>query len=364
MNDATTGSPQGSGVTLANWRQAPWNAWAFHHIPEILPVMRIAHDPAQVSALPKAAARARRSRLHGAGRRALDARAATAAKPRPTGSWCCTRGASRSSGTATAFPPAIRTSCSRSASRSPAFSPASWRSAGSSIPTRRSLRYIPEAAGSVYGDCTVRHVLDMNVGIAFVEDYLDTTGDFARYRAATGWNPVDNPALSSDLRSFLVTLRRDANPHGAKFHYVSPNSDLLGWILERAGGMPYARMLTELIWQKLGAEADAHVTVDRCRRRARRRRHLRDAARPGALRRDGAELRSRRPTPDRAAQMDRGHPQQRRSTPMAGDRDSGDVSARTAAIAASGTSSATTAAPIAPSASMANGSTSTRRLRW
>jgi len=27
--------------------------------------------------------------------------------------------------------------------------------------------------------------------------------------------------------------------------------------------MPYARLLTELIWQKLGVEADAHVTVDR-----------------------------------------------------------------------------------------------------
>ncbi|MEZ5831393.1 MAG: serine hydrolase [Dongiaceae bacterium] len=125
------------------------------------------------------------------------------------------------------------------------------------------VRYVPEAAGSAYGDCTVRHVLDMTVGIAFVEDYLDTTGDFARYRAATGWNPVTNPVLGSDLHSFLVTLRRDANPHGAKFHYVSPNSDMLGWILERAGGLPYARLLTELIWQRLGTETDAQVTVDR-----------------------------------------------------------------------------------------------------
>jgi CubicO group peptidase (beta-lactamase class C family) len=103
----------------------------------------------------------------------------------------------------------------------------------------------------------------MNVGIEFVENYLDTTGDFARYRAATGWNPVENPALAMDLHSFLVTLRRDASPHGAKFHYVSPNSDMLGWILERAGGMPYARLLAELIWSRLGAEADAHITVDR-----------------------------------------------------------------------------------------------------
>ena len=103
----------------------------------------------------------------------------------------------------------------------------------------------------------------MTVGISFVENYLDTTGDFARYRAATGWNPVADPALASDLRSFLVTLRRDENAHGAKFHYVSPNSDMLGWILERAGGMPFARLVTELIWQKLGTETDAHVTVDR-----------------------------------------------------------------------------------------------------
>jgi CubicO group peptidase (beta-lactamase class C family) len=125
------------------------------------------------------------------------------------------------------------------------------------------IRYIPEAAGSAYGDCTVRHVLDMTVSIAFVEDYLAPTGDFARYRAATGWNPVADPTLAGDVHSFLVTLRRDANPHGAAFHYVSPNSDMLGWILERAGGAPYAQLLSELIWRPLGAEADAHVTVDR-----------------------------------------------------------------------------------------------------
>jgi CubicO group peptidase (beta-lactamase class C family) len=38
---------------------------------------------------------------------------------------------------------------------------------------------------------------------------------------------------------------------------------MLGWILERAAGVDYARLLTELIWQNLGAEADAHVTIDR-----------------------------------------------------------------------------------------------------
>ncbi|WP_284735747.1 serine hydrolase domain-containing protein [Dongia deserti] len=258
MNDST----QGAGVTLANWRQAPWNRWAFHHVPEVLPVMRIAHDPARVSVLPKAP-------------RDIGALAFTG----PDGAQRTTASLLPETATdgflvlhkgriafewygngLTPSDPHIVFSVSKSIT---GILAGILVERGQLDPDAPAARYIPEALGSAYGDCTVRHVLDMTVGIAFAEDYLDLTGDFARYRAATGWNPLDNPALAMDLRTFLVTLRRDANPHGAKFHYVSPNSDLLGWILERAGGLPYARLLTELLWSRLGTEADAHVTVDR-----------------------------------------------------------------------------------------------------
>jgi CubicO group peptidase (beta-lactamase class C family) len=250
------------GVTLANWRQAPWNSWAFHHVPEILPVMRIAHDPAQLSALPEAARALGNLEFTGPGgaprtlARVLPETATDGFlvlhKGRIAFEWY---GNDLSPGD-----PHIVFSVSKSIT---GILAGILVEGGQLDPDAPVTRYVPEAAGSAYGDCTVRHVLDMNVGIEFVENYLDTTSDFARYRAATGWNPVENPALAVDLHSFLVTLRRDANPHGAKFHYVSPNSDMLGWILERAGGMPYARLLTELIWSKLGAEADAHITVDR-----------------------------------------------------------------------------------------------------
>src|SRR5262249_60558768 len=33
-------------VTLANWRGAPFNRWAFHHVREIVPTADIANDPA------------------------------------------------------------------------------------------------------------------------------------------------------------------------------------------------------------------------------------------------------------------------------------------------------------------------------
>ena len=253
---------QAAGVTLANWRQAPWNCWAFHHVQEFLPVARIAHDPARISALsqaPRALGDLSFTGPGGASWRLSGLLPATATdgflvlhKGQVAFEWY--------GNGLSAADPHIVFSVSKSITGTLA---GILVEQGKLDPDAPVVQYVPEAAGSVYGDCTVRHVLDMNVGIAFVEDYLDTTGDYARYRAATGWNPVENPALASDLRSFLMTLRRDANPHGAKFHYVSPNSDMLGWIVERAGGAPYARLLGELIWQKLGAEADAHVTIDK-----------------------------------------------------------------------------------------------------
>jgi CubicO group peptidase (beta-lactamase class C family) len=57
-------------------------------------------------------------------------------------------------------------------------------------------------------------------------------------------------------------LPPDGEPHGRVYHYVSPNSDLLGWIVERAGGAPFAAQFAQRIWQPLGAEREAYVTID------------------------------------------------------------------------------------------------------
>ena len=91
--------------------------------------------------------------------------------------------------------------------------------------------YIPEVNSSAYETATVRHLLDMSVGISFDEDYENEAGDFARYRMATGWIPLTEPGAPDNLRSFLPTLKKEGD-HGVAFHYVSPNTDLLGWVLE------------------------------------------------------------------------------------------------------------------------------------
>jgi CubicO group peptidase (beta-lactamase class C family) len=123
------------------------------------------------------------------------------------------------------------------------------------------IRYIPEAKGSAYGDATLRHVLDMTVSIDFTETYLDPDSAFALYRRSTGWNPPQ-PGPQLYLHEFLPTLKKANREHGDRFHYVSPNSDLLGWILERVGGAPLAELLSTHMWKPMGAAFDAYVTVD------------------------------------------------------------------------------------------------------
>ncbi len=121
---------------------------------------------------------------------------------------------------------------------------------------------IPEIAGSAYGDATLRHVLDMTVGVDFREDYEDPRSEVGSLTVAIGWLPRVVPEMPDGLRHFVGRLQ-PAGKHGAKFHYVSANSELLGWVLERVSGLSFADLLSREIWQPMGAEFDAYITLDR-----------------------------------------------------------------------------------------------------
>ena len=60
---------------------------------------------------------------------------------------------------------------------------------------------------------------------------------------------------------FLRNIKKEGE-HGQAFAYKTPNAELLGWIVQRAGGKPLAQMLSEAIWQKIGAEENAAIAVD------------------------------------------------------------------------------------------------------
>ena len=76
-----------------------------------------------------------------------------------------------------------------------------------------------------------------------------------------GWNPP-RPGLEHYLHGFLLSLKKASRQHGERFAYNSPNSDMLGWVCERAGGAPFADLLSDLIWRPMGAAHDAYITVD------------------------------------------------------------------------------------------------------
>src|SRR6185295_9379607 len=124
-------------------------------------------------------------------------------------------------------------------------------------------RLVPEVADTAYKGATLRQLLDMRAGILFDENYLATSGPIIAYRKSTNWNPLEPGEKPSDLRSFYPQLRESDGPHGGRFHYVSPNTDLLGWAIERATGERYADLMSQLLWQPLGAEQSAYITVDR-----------------------------------------------------------------------------------------------------
>ena len=116
---------------------------------------------------------------------------------------------------------------------------------------------IPEVSHTPYRGATLRHLLDMRTSVGFDEHQLRA------YSAATHWDPVAPGELSTDLRSFFESAAGEASPHGGNFRYVSANTDLLGWAIERATGETFADLVSALLWQPIGSADGAYVTVDR-----------------------------------------------------------------------------------------------------
>jgi CubicO group peptidase (beta-lactamase class C family) len=123
-------------------------------------------------------------------------------------------------------------------------------------------RYIPELAGSGFGDATVRQVLDMTTGIAYSEDYTDPDADVVRYAFAAGMRAA--PAGYTGPRAiydYLPTIAKKGG-HGEQFTYKTVNTEVLSWIIARVTGKRTHTVLSERIWSRLGAEHDADVVVD------------------------------------------------------------------------------------------------------
>jgi len=251
---------QGTPVTARNWQDPPFNRWAFWHVGDILPTYQVPRGDGQVRPLPAAAGRAdlpavpvtRTDGTPGTVGEVLDDTYTDAYLVLQDGElvteWYGPLGAGDR--------PHALMSVSKSVVGCVA---AVLIDRGQLDPDAEVTAYVPELSGSGYAGALVRHVYDMRSGVRFLEEYANPDSDIRRLDEWVGWFPGDGEPRG--LYRFLATLQAEA-PHGERFLYRSAESDVLGWVCERAAGRPMAELISELIWAPMGAEHDAILLHD------------------------------------------------------------------------------------------------------
>ena len=112
--------------------------------------------------------------------------------------------------------------------------------------------YVPELkdADPKFAQLKIEHLLDMTAGLKFNENY--------------SWNPFSKIAklyMGNNTLKVLQSLKFINTP-GESFSYDSATTAILGVVIERATGKPYAQYLSEKVWQPLGMERDALIGLD------------------------------------------------------------------------------------------------------
>lgn len=255
-------SEPSSRVTLVNWQDPPFNRWSFQHLRELIPTHRISRGTTPARVLPRHPT-------------ALDP--ATVAVDRTDGrvgtladvlaeTWTDAVVIvhdgqivleSYDNGMA-ADTPHLLMSVTKSVVGCVAGILAER---GQLDPELAVDAYVPEVAGSGYSGARVRDVLDMRTGVAFREEYTDPYAEVRVMERYMGWRPGLSPGNNGGMYAYLTTLGT-SSPHGGIFVYRSADTDMLGWVCERAAGVRMADLVSELIWQPMGAEFDAEITCD------------------------------------------------------------------------------------------------------
>ena len=100
----------------------------------------------------------------------------------------------------------------------------------------------------------------MRSGIRFRETYLDPESEVRVMERSMGWAPR-NHGDPLGMYPYILTIASEGE-HGGVFTYRSIDTDTLGWVCERAAGVRMADLISDRVWQPIGAFHDAEVTAD------------------------------------------------------------------------------------------------------
>lgn len=258
--------PRAFGVPKGEWDRAPWNRWSFQHISEILPTATISRGMGPVRELAR-----RPVELDGLTVTGIDGEATTLAaflEATHTDGFLVLRDGEIAYERYFNGMDEATLHLSQSVAKSFTGMLAGILARRRVIAVNAPLASIvPELAQTAYREATLRHVLDMTSGVCFNEDYADPLSDMGRIDVASGWKPVPegvDPAFRwpGSILELILSLKTIEREHDEAFAYRSIETDVLALVLERATGKPLAQLLSEELWQKLGMEQDANITVD------------------------------------------------------------------------------------------------------
>jgi CubicO group peptidase (beta-lactamase class C family) len=254
-----SGRPQ--NLTLESFQFGPVNRWSFSHMREVIPTVNIPRDPDRFLLLKKSDAPVADFSVAFQGRKqSIDE---IAAHQYIDGLLIIKDGEilfEKYYGHLTQDRPHLMNSVSKSLVGLVAGKLAAEGAVDLDKPVSH---YVPALARSGYGPDSLQTVLDMRDGSDYTEDYPDFTTTFRIQDCAIGWTdadycPEDGP---TGLYEFLPMIGRDKSKLG-KFSYRSGSTNVIGWVLEAATGQPLAELISEHVWQPMGAEFDANITVD------------------------------------------------------------------------------------------------------
>ncbi len=251
--------PPGSLVTLANWQDPPFNRWAFQHVRELIPTARITRGQEPARRLPRAERDVLGLRFRSADRELSVAE--MLAETLTDGFLVLHRGqivAEHYFNGMAADVPHLLMSVSKSVTSAVA----------GVLAGRGRLRVsatveeiVPELRGTSLEGATVQHLLDMRAGTRFDETYDNPEADVRTYERVYLWRPDNGDPRPADALGYFATLQNDG-PHGGPFRYRSILTDVLAWVIERAAGARLHELISRELWQPMGAEFDAEITVD------------------------------------------------------------------------------------------------------
>ena len=259
-----TPPPPDMRVPMIDWDRPPWNRWAFQHIREILPTapIRRADHP---SALPAASGDLDAFTYPGIDgaqtsfARMLDDTYTDAIFVWKNGT---TLHESYHNGMTESTPHLLQ-SVSKSLTAAAA---GTLIADGLLDPAAPITTYLPELATTAYAGATLQHIFDMTSGTRYCEDYDIRDSDVGKTDFASGWKPApvgqDVSQWPTCIWDQILGLKVAEAPHGQRFEYRSIETDVLAHAMERVTGQRLPQILSQRLWQPMGAAEDASITLD------------------------------------------------------------------------------------------------------